>query len=266
MAQTHGTFGNTENAAEVELYGLPYSPWSEKARWALDARNVAYESRTYQPLIGEPSLRARLKKWRGPVTVPVLVTPGKAIGDSFEIARYADARGSGPRLFPPGKETTIAEYNDLSERGLSAGRALSLPQMLADRDALNELVPRAIKARLGRFSPALAAFGIRRTMRKYGSRRQSRDLQERTLVEVLDRLRDALAKSTSQSEPRTLLAEFSYADIAMAQVLAFANPPATGLKLGAGSRRAFSLPDIASRYADLIAWRDAIYAKYRHRS
>ena len=55
-----------------ELLGLPYSPWSEKARWALDARRVPYREVTYAPLLGEPALRLKLKRWRGNVTVPVL--------------------------------------------------------------------------------------------------------------------------------------------------------------------------------------------------
>ena len=54
-----------------ELLGLPYSPWSEKARWALDARKVPYKYKVYAPLVGEPALRFKLKKWSGPVSVPL---------------------------------------------------------------------------------------------------------------------------------------------------------------------------------------------------
>jgi glutathione S-transferase len=41
----------------AELLGLPYSPWSEKARWPLDARRVPYKNVTYAPWVGEPLLR-----------------------------------------------------------------------------------------------------------------------------------------------------------------------------------------------------------------
>jgi glutathione S-transferase len=58
----------------TELLALPFSPWSEKARWALDARGVPYDYRRYQPILGEPALRAKLRRARGPVTVPVLTT------------------------------------------------------------------------------------------------------------------------------------------------------------------------------------------------
>jgi hypothetical protein len=36
----------------LELLGLPYSPWSEKARWALDARGIAYQRRKLDPIVG----------------------------------------------------------------------------------------------------------------------------------------------------------------------------------------------------------------------
>ena len=55
-----------------ELLGLPYSPWSEKARWALDVRHVPYRYRVFQPLIGEPALRFKTRRWTGTVTVPVM--------------------------------------------------------------------------------------------------------------------------------------------------------------------------------------------------
>ena len=37
----------------VDLYSLVYSPWSEKARWALDHHRIAYRRVRYEPVIGE---------------------------------------------------------------------------------------------------------------------------------------------------------------------------------------------------------------------
>src|SRR5437879_6263959 len=114
----------------TELLGLPYSPWSEKARWALDARQVPYVSRTYMPIVGEPLLRVKLRQWTGKVTVPVLTADdGLVLRDSADIARWADARGAGPTLFPREHDQAISRFVALSEEGLSAGRALSLIRM-----------------------------------------------------------------------------------------------------------------------------------------
>jgi glutathione S-transferase len=246
----------------VELVHLSYSPWSEKARWALERRGVAFRARHYQPLLGELELRVRLGRLSGPVSVPFLRDGDKTFADSFSIACYADAHGSGPRLFPEGRELDVVKYSELSERGLAAGRALALARVLDDDAALLELVPRGLRKRLGKLGPHVARFGVKRTLRKYGANGASEADHERALVEVLDTLRADLGAAATAS-PSTLLGAFSYADIAMAQVLAFVMPPATGLRLGQGNRRAFGHERLAARYADLLAWRDALYLRYR---
>ncbi len=249
------------------LLGLPYSPWSEKARWALDARHVPYTYRTYAPLVGEPSLRLKLRRWTGPVSVPALIDEqGRTISDSANIARWADARGEGPTLFPAALEREISGYVELSERGLAAGRALSLFRVLEDREALEEMVPKGVRAATGRLAAPIGAFGIRRTLRKYGSDRSDRTAHERDLAEVLDALRTAVASVPATPSPKTLLGRFTFADVAMAQVLAFVHPPAFGLRIGAASRRNFTDTAMAERYSDLVEWRDALYDAYRTRN
>jgi glutathione S-transferase len=49
----------------------------------------------------------------------------------------------------------------------------------------------------------------------------------------------------------------------MAQVLVSVEPPASGLKLGAASRRSFVDPELRAPYADLVAWRDELYRAFR---
>src|SRR5688572_15609277 len=108
------------------LLHLPYSPWSERARWALDAKDVTYIPRRYQPVVGEPALRLQLGRqlgrWRGPVSVPILFTATGPLTDSLDIARWADAHGSGPALFPTGADDTIAAWCRRSDDALAAGR------------------------------------------------------------------------------------------------------------------------------------------------
>ena len=249
----------------TELLGLPYSPWSEKARWALDARRVPYRSRTYAPIVGEPRLRLKLRKLRGPVTVPVLTDDdGRAIGDSADIARWADGRGEGPALFPADLAPQVDAFVALSERGLAAGRGLSLARMLEDDEALGEMVPPPLRRSLGRAGARIAAIGIRRTLRKYGADGKERASLERELSSVLDELRAALARAP-EGTPKTLLGRFTFADVAMTQVLAFVEPPVFGLRIARASRRSFTDPPMRERYADLLAWRNAVYEAHRPR-
>jgi glutathione S-transferase len=254
-----------------ELLGLPYSPWSEKARWALEARKVAYTKVVYAPLVGELGLRRRLGKWSGTVSVPVLFDDdGRGIPDSLAIARWADGRGEGPALVPASLEGEVVRYVELSEAALDAGRAVSLHRMLADDEALKEMVPRALRSASGPLAPAVAAFGIRRTLRKYGAGRIDVADHERRLVALLDGLRATLAglagaPAGGGGGPKTLLGTFTFADIAMTQALTFVEPPSFGVKIGASSRRSFTHDVLRERYADLLAWRDAVYDAYRPR-
>ncbi|MCC6555819.1 MAG: glutathione S-transferase [Polyangiaceae bacterium] len=243
----------------TELLGLSYSPWTEKARWALDARRIPYTYRPYQPLVGEPALRVKLRRLGGRVTVPVLTTDeGRVIADSTEIARWADGRGEGPRLFPAEHEAAIQHLVDLSERALDAGRALALGRVLRDPDAAAEMVPRSLRRALGPLAAWVGAIGIVRTRRKYGGHRVDDEVHRRALVAALDELQAALGAGRE-----TLLGSFSFADIAAAQALVFVAPPATGLTLGAASRRSFADAEMQARYADLVAFRDRLYEAHR---
>lgn len=248
----------------VELLALPYSPWSEKAQWALDVRGIQYRYRVYQPLLGEPELRLKLRRLRGKVTVPLLTDGAEVVADSTDIARWADSRGSGPMLFPAEHAGAIARFSDLSEQALAAGRGLSLRRVRVDDEALSELVPKPLRRPLGRLGLRMARSGVERSLRKYGAAEVDATSHEQALTGVLDELRASLAGITSNG-PKTLLGNFTFADIAMTQALAYVEPPAFGLKLGRAARRSFVNPALRERYADLIAWRDEVYEQYRPR-
>lgn len=246
-----------------ELIGLPYSPWSEKARWALEARGVPYEKRLYQPLLGELGLRFKLKRWSGKVSVPVFTCDdGTVLADSADIARWADGQGDGPTMFPAQHEAAIAAFIALSDRGLAAGRALSLMRLLEDPEGIVEMVPRKLRKIPG--STGIARSGVRRTLRKYRGEKD-RAVAHAALATVLEELRAALAAAPASTGVKTLLGTFTFADVAMTQVLAFVEPPAFGLRLGEGTRRSFLDDELRTRFADLVAWRDAIYAAHRPR-
>lgn len=244
-----------------ELLGAVYSPWTERARWALDARGVPYTFRAYAPLVGELGLRRKLGQWRGPVSVPVLTTEaGEVVSDSVAIARWAAARGAGPDLFPVAAEAEMARWTARADAGLDAGRARSLTRVLATPSAAAELVPKRVRAVLGPLASTVGRLGVARTRRKYGGARVDDATHARVLDGVLGELRAALGGRA------TILPAFSFADITMAQVVAYLRPPSFGLRLGQASRAAFGDDELAARYADLIAWRDALYDAHRPRA
>ncbi len=244
------------------FWSLSYSPWSDRARWALDHCGVEYRRLPYQPLLGEPAMRVRTRNWVGPVSVPVLQTGEEVLGDSLDISRWADARRTegAASLFPEEAEAEIAGLHELSEAALAAGRTLGLRRMLETHpDALDALVPPGLATLLGPMGRPVAAFGVRRTLRKYADVTPE-DLTG-TVHEYLDRLAEAVRGATPHDDaPSTLLGTFSFADITMAVGLSFIVPPASHLKLADASRRAYTLPDCPSGYDDVFAWRDAHFA------
>jgi glutathione S-transferase len=102
-----GTLAKGHTAPGVlRLVTIPISHYCEKARWALERAGIGYrEERHVQ---GVHRLAAR--RAGGGVTVPVLVTPERSIGDSAEILAWVDERTAPQhRLFPSGRTERLEE-------------------------------------------------------------------------------------------------------------------------------------------------------------
>lgn len=240
-----------------QLVGIPYSPWTEKARWALDHHRVAYRFHEHVPLLGEPLLRLRAPKGKR-ATVPLYLGKEGAVVDSINIARHAEKIGSGSKLFNLKHLETIERWNRASEAILSAGRGRIVRNLLKDAEAQKEAIPSIFpKAMHGLLLP-VARSGTHFIAKKY-STSESPDAEiEATVVPLLEEWRSAIGKRA------TLFDSLSYADITMAVALQPISPVGDDyVRIGPGTRRAWSNPHVAERYADLIAWRDALYAAHR---
>jgi glutathione S-transferase len=129
----------------LRLITIPISHYCEKARWALERAGLDYrEERHVQ---GVHRVAARLAG--GGQTVPVLVTPAGAIGESAEILHWVDGRTAPEdRLFPTerGERRAALELCRRLDVGLGPrGRRLMYVHMLAQRELAlkfnNEGVP-----------------------------------------------------------------------------------------------------------------------------
>jgi len=242
----------------MELVGLAYSPWTEKARWALDHHRIAYTFAAYVPMVGEVPLRVRAGKLTGKITVPILFDEDVVKDDSFSIARHAERLGARAPLFSAGSEDVITKWNDVSDRALGVGRAVVVNRMAHDRDAQRESVPKFVPDALRSASIGMAASAIRFLVKKHETESVAVNAAEATIDSVLGSWRDALGGR------ETLLPSFSYADIAMAVILQMVMPVDNAyIALGPAVRNCWTMPGLARKNADLIEWRDAIYAKHR---
>jgi glutathione S-transferase len=98
------------------LYHLEISHYNEKARWALDYKNVPHERRTPTPMLH--TLRALAMT--GKPTLPVLKLNGKAIGDSTRIIEALEREYPEPPLYPKdgGERRRALELEDFFDEEL----------------------------------------------------------------------------------------------------------------------------------------------------
>jgi glutathione S-transferase len=235
------------------LIGLHYSPWTHKARWALSYARAEHRYREYLPTLGELAMRARLRKWRGRVSVPVLVGDGAPIEGSLAIARWADER-TGAGLFPEGLD--VVRWTDLSDAALAERRPAILEAVAADpaaqEEALIGTVPRSLQPGFRWLTRSISA----RTSAKY------RDtVRGGAMKRALDELRAALAGGDHLHG-----GALSFADIAMAVALEMVVPVADDfVRRGPAMRRAWTDPILAREYRDLVEWRDRLCERHRPR-
>lgn len=245
--------------AMLVFTAIPFSPWSEKARWALDHHHVEYREASYTPVLGEYALRWRMRRPFGRISVPVLQDGPSWLTDSFDIARHAEEIGCGTPLFPNDATAEIEEWNRKSEATLASGRAILMRGWARTPELADAALPPWIPKVL---APLLRSLGKRRLetfMAKYGISAKDRS-HDHVLAAGLDELRKAL------SGRRYLVGDsFSYADITMALTLQQVSPvdPRFIVRLSGLDASGMHIPELAERYADLLAWRDDLYARHR---
>lgn len=228
----------------MRLIGESFSPWTKKARWALEHCGLAYDYEEYTPTLSEPRLRWRLRQWTGAVSVPVLFVDHQIVRGSWEIACYANATANDGRL---GDFEAIAPWNDLSEAAFAEGRTRVVRCVLGNDQALKESLPAFVPELLRRPMRVVARNAAQRLDRKYAHL-----VKPGALRQALVRTREGLARA----EGDYLLGRFSYADIAMAVVLEVVAPIAnTQPPLGPETQRCWNHPVLASEFEDLLDWR-----------
>jgi glutathione S-transferase len=242
-----------------KLVSLNVSPWSERAKWALDHHGLAYEVVEHMPIVGERRLRRLVGPGKPRATVPVLLAGAEVVGESWDIAVYADREGKGAKLIPPEHEPAIRDWAALADEAANAGRALVLAAILANGPALDEQGPPFIPAWLRPPLRPLARAATMAFVRKYDLRLEEGDAQTRAVRSALDRLRTGLAASSPY-----LQGSFTYADIAMASLIQGISPVDDRfLKIGPATRAAWTHAPLAAEYSDLVAWRDSLYESRR---
>jgi glutathione S-transferase len=130
----------------LRLITIPISHYCEKARWALERAGIPYREERHVQGIH----RVAARRAGGGQTVPVLVTPEGALGESEDILRWVDGRTPQERRLFPDEPAERAEVERLSrrfdERLGPRGRRYMYIKVLPHRDLTlevnNQGVPR----------------------------------------------------------------------------------------------------------------------------
>src|SRR5688572_13168604 len=177
---------------EPKLFHLPQSPWSEKARWALEHHSVTYRAIEHLPMLYEPVLRVMSGDIRKKPSVPMLVDGKTVVRDSLDIALWAEQHGKGSPLFPKGSEGAIFGWNDRAEQLLRSARSRLMDRLVAHDGALLEAVPPPL-SKLGRSLLPVARMGASFVARKYDTRGVPPAASEASITEVMERAESAVA-------------------------------------------------------------------------
>jgi len=241
----------------IRFYGLSYSPWTERARWAFDHHRIPHQYHEHTPVVGELRLRS-LSKGTGQkrATVPLVQTASKILGDSLEIMRYADEVGTGQALIREGVDA--AGWATKLEPILQRVRMRVSRRTLADPAALEEAASSLAPKPIAKWLKPVAVIGIRHLARKYDFNLRAEDSDYALIKEALEELREQLGDKTYLYE------SFSAADILAATFLQVVRPPQQRyISLSPALFRTWEYPELAEQYADLLSWRDALYHKHR---
>lgn len=242
------------------LVAIPFSPWSEKARWALDHHGIAYHEASYTPVVGEYALRWQMRRPFGRITVPVLRDGDRWLTDSYDIARHADRIGRGSPLFPAGSIAEITAWNERSEIALAAGRAILMQRFARSPELAAAALPFRLPGTLAPIGQRLGRLRLARFMAKYGIRPDDDGPREVLAAEL-----EGLERVLADGRFHLVGGRFSHADIAMALTLQQVRPvdPRWIVRMEGLGPAGMNLPELEERHAALFAWRDALYAGHR---
>jgi glutathione S-transferase len=235
------------------LVTIPFSHYCEKARWALQHHNIAFDEVGHAPLISRLAVTPR-----GGSTVPYLSTPHGSFSDSTDIVAFADRVTQSPekRLVPDDqalKEDALALEDRFDRRLGVATRAWAYSYLLDESERIVPLVSKGIprlEALFIRPLRPLIALGIRRGLRiEPKTRAWAKGRIDEDFAFVEDRLRDGRKYLTGD--------RFTVADMTFA---ALAAPAVFPDEYGGPLMRAHELP--ATMIPTVEQWRQTVAGQF----
>ena len=172
-------------AATPLLWQYNFSNYNEKARWALDYKQLAHRRRSLMP--GEP--RAMAFSLRG--TLPTLDLDGERLGDSTAIVAALERLRPEPPLYPADPElraAALALEDDFDEHVGHAMRRAVFWELRDDRDYMVRLTAHGQPAAKRALSRLTMPVGWLYVSRRYTFAAPDAEHAWGTLEDALDRI------------------------------------------------------------------------------
>jgi glutathione S-transferase len=212
-------------AEQPRLITLALSPYNDFARWALDRSGISYREER-KPLVLHAFASRRAG---GKGTTPVLVTEGEKIGESAEIAEWADRHSSNPAaLFPEGErgeETRRLVEHFGADLGTQT-RPLFWAALIKDLPLANRLWSQGLSDRAARAQPWALRLSKPLIKRTLDVRPDTVETAPRRIREIFDEASARLERGPHLVGERITAADLSFAAMAAPALMPDAGHPA----------------------------------------
>jgi glutathione S-transferase len=180
------------------LWHIAISHFNEKARWALDYKEVPHSRRA----VALPGSHVPAALWltRGDNhTFPVLEIGGRGIGDSTEIIAALEERCPEPPLYPadPEQRRRALELEEFFDEQLGPQmRLLAFHELAKDPERFQAVIARSAPAPVARLGAGAVAYARAYAALRFGARdEEAAALARGKILAALDRLEAELGSS-----------------------------------------------------------------------
>lgn len=152
------------------LWQIDISHYAEKARWALDYKEIDHVRRS--PLPGTHIPIALFLTRGAQPTIPVLQMDGRAIGDSTAIIAALDAKYLDRPLYPskPDERERALALEDWFDENLGPhARLLPFYELIQEPEVFAEVAAASVPGPLGNVKPVVGAYGRIYTSLRWGA-------------------------------------------------------------------------------------------------
>lgn len=182
------------------LWQIEISHYSEKARWALDYKEIDHARRTVLPGAHIP-ISLFLTRGAQP-TLPVLQMDGRAIGDSTAIVAALEAKHPDRPLYPsqPDERERALELEDWFDENLGPhARLLPFHDLIQEPELFAEIAAESVPGPLGKAKPVVGAYARAYTSLRWGANSdEDAERAREAIVAALDKLESELGEGDGE--------------------------------------------------------------------